>query len=140
MLETLQPAVEPGVATRALTWHVITCEYPPQSGGVSDYTILLAKGLAAHGDQVHIWCPSWPEKAPEIPGVQVHPSLGKFSPRDFWKAGRELDRFPEPRRLLIQWVPHGFGYQSMNLPFCLWLWGRSTRHQDQVEVMVHEPF
>lgn len=140
MLETLQPTVEPVTAQRAMSWHVITCEYPPQSGGVSDYTILVAKGLASLGDKVHIWCPALPDKAPEIRGVQVHAVLGKFSPRDLGNAGRELDRFPGPRHLLVQWVPHGFGYKSMNLPFCLWLWGRSKLHHDQVDVMVHEPF
>jgi len=140
MLQTLQPTVEPVTAQPARTWHVITCEYPPQSGGVSDYTILVAKGLASLGDEVHIWCPALPAKAPEIRGVQVHAVLGKFSPRDLRNAGRELDRLPGPRHLLVQWVPHGFGYKSMNLAFCLWLWGRSKLRHDQVDVMVHEPF
>jgi glycosyltransferase involved in cell wall biosynthesis len=140
MLETLLPTLEPSIARRVITWHVITCEYPPQSGGVSDYTILVAKGLSSMGDEVHIWCPALPDKAPEIQGVQVHAALGKFAPNDLRNTGRELDRFPGPRRLLVQWVPHGFGYKSMNLPFCLWLWGRSKYHHDQVDVMVHEPF
>ena len=30
-----------------MIWHIITPEYPPQLGGVSDYTQLIAKGLAA---------------------------------------------------------------------------------------------
>jgi hypothetical protein len=140
MLQTLQPAAKHAVTERAITWHVVTCEYPPQSGGVGDYTILVAKGLASLGDEVHIWCPALPGKAPEIRGVHVHTALGKFSLNDLRKAGRELNGFPGPRRLLVQWVPHGFGYRSMNLPFCLWLWGRSKRLGDQVDVMVHEPF
>src|SRR6185436_6115778 len=45
-----------------------------------------------------------------------------------------------PRRLLVQWVPHGYGYRSMNLPFCLWLWKRAKFSHDHVELMVHEPF
>jgi hypothetical protein len=55
-------------------------------------------------------------------------------------AGRELDRSPGPRRLLVQWVPHGFGYKSLNLPFCLWLWQRAHFRGDFVELMVHEPY
>ena len=39
----------------------------------------------------------------------------------------------------MQWVPHGFGYRSMNLGFCLWLRPRA-RSGDQVELMVHEPY
>ena len=30
-----------------------------------------------------------------------------------------------PRRLFVQWVPHGFGYKSLNMPFCLWVWRRA---------------
>jgi len=37
-------------------------------------------------------------------------------------------------------VPHGYGYRSMNLGFCWWLWTRARRHGDRVELMVHEPF
>jgi len=139
MLQTLQPGEETKAAQRGIAWHVITCEYPPQSGGVSDYTYLLAQGMASCGDEIHIWCPPGPGKAPEIQGVQVHADLGKFSLKDLRSAGRQLDRFPRPRRLLVQWVPHGFGYKSLNLPFCLWLWHRSAQRADRVDLMVHEP-
>jgi glycosyltransferase involved in cell wall biosynthesis len=123
----------------SMVWHVITCEYPPQSGGVSDYTYLVAKGLAAHGDQVHVWCPAVKDKAPEVPGVEVR-TLGRISIPDLRNVGRLLDALPSPRRILVQWVPHGFGYKSVNLPFCLWLWNRGARHGDTVDLMVHEPF
>jgi hypothetical protein len=51
-----------------------------------------------------------------------------------------LDRFPRPRRLLLQWVPHAFGFHSVNLPFSIWLWNRASTHRDEVEVMIHEPY
>jgi glycosyltransferase involved in cell wall biosynthesis len=124
--------------SRATPWHIITSEYPPQSGGVSDYTYLVAKGLASSGDEVHVWCPANAGKAPELPGVQVHPEFCGFTPSDLRRVGRELQRFPTPRRLLVQWVPHGFGYKSLNLGFCLWLWRRSLQG-DHLELMVHEP-
>jgi glycosyltransferase involved in cell wall biosynthesis len=41
--------------------------------------------------------------------------------------------------LLVQWVPHGYGYHSLNLPFCIWLWWRARRG-DHVEIMLHEAF
>jgi glycosyltransferase involved in cell wall biosynthesis len=50
-----------------------------------------------------------------------------------------LDEFPRPRRLLLQWVPHGYGYRSMNLGFCIWIWRRAVASRDEVEIMVHEP-
>ena len=129
-------------------WHLITSEYPPQAGGVSDYTQLVAKGLAAAGDAVHVWCPAvaldglQAEAAGGMngAGVSVHRELGRIAPADLRRVGRLLDGFSQPRRLLVQWVPHGYGYQSMNVPFCAWLWNRAARRGDVVEVMVHEPY
>ena len=121
------------------TWQIITCEYPPQTGGVSDYTYLVAKELARWKDDVHIWCPKAAGERPGIAGVTIHPA-GRFSPADLRALGRQLDTFPKPRRVLVQWVPHGFGYKSVNLFFCMWLWYRSARHRDAIELMVHEPF
>jgi glycosyltransferase involved in cell wall biosynthesis len=129
-------------------WHLITSEYPPQTGGVSDYTQMVAKGLAAAGDEVHVWCPHIESSAQDVAesnattpsGVFVHRELGSFKPADLRRAGHLLDQFSAPRRLLVQWVPHGYGYRSMNLPFCLWLRQRAARHRDTVEVMVHEPY
>lgn len=129
------------VQTR-VQWHLITPEYPPQFGGVSDYSSQVASGLAAHGDEVHVWCPNGhADSAIELTAerVTVHREFGAFSIADLRRVGRLLDRFPAPRRILVQWVPHGYGYRSMNLAFCWWLW-RRARAGDRIELMVHEPF
>lgn len=122
------------------SWHVITSEYPPQPGGVSDYTQLVAGGLAAAGDEVHVWCPSASGEAPHVDGVVVHQDFGDFSVSDLRRVDRLMDQFPGPRRLLVQWVPHGYGSRAMNLSFCWWLWRRAHRRGDRVEIIVHEPF
>ena len=130
-----------------MDWHIVTSEYPPQPGGVSDYTKLIAAGLAAAGDEVHVWCPG--DQRTEVreegqrvkgEGVTVHRELGRFAPADLRRAGKALDQFPAPRRLLVQGVPQGYGYRSINLPFCLWLWKRAKLKHDRIEIMVHEPF
>lgn len=128
-------------------WHIITCEYPPQPGGVSDYTKLVAKELAAAGDEVHVWCPpavnatALESCAPAKGGsVYVHRDCGDFKRRDLRLLHAALNQFESPRRLLVQWVPHGYGFRSMNLAFCWWLWRRARRSRDRVEVMIHEPF
>ena len=121
-------------------WHLITCEYPPQRGGVGDYTLLLAAGLADRGDEVHVWCPAFPLSAPVTVGVIVHRQFGAFSWKDLQRVGEELERFPKPRRLTVQWVPHGYGRKSMNVAFCWWLFERARRYGDEVELVVHEPF
>ena len=119
---------------------MITSEYPPQAGGVSDYTYWVAAGLAADGDEVHVWCPACPGTQPQTERVVLHRELGAVTPADLRRVGQGLDRSPSPRRLLVQWVPHGYGYRSMNLAFCWWLWHRSAHHGDRVEIMVHEPY
>lgn len=121
-------------------WHLITCEYPPQIGGVSDYTYLVGSGLAAAGHTVHVWCPPTEGSTPDAPGVTVHRELGRFTPSDLRRVGSLLDEFPAPRRLFVQWVPHGYGYRSLNLAFCLWLWKRARVNHDRLDLMVHEPY
>src|SRR5450432_3484576 len=106
------------------TWHMITPEYPPQLGGVSDYAAQVAAGLRAAGDEVRVWCHS------TLPGS----AFGKLRALE---AG--LGSSAAQQRLLVQWVPHGYGWSSMNVPFCLWLW-RRARRGDRVEVMVHEAY
>ncbi|PYS65273.1 MAG: hypothetical protein DMF74_04380 [Acidobacteria bacterium] len=126
-----------------MAWHLVTCEYPPQAGGVSDYTQLVAKGLALAGDEVHVWCPQLKggteTEINDQTDVFVHRELGSFSVADLRRVSGLLDRFDSPRRLLVQWVPHGYGYNSMNFQFCLWLWKRAARTRDRIDLMVHEP-
>lgn len=122
--------------------HIITPEYPPQPGGVSDYTRQVARGLAAEGEDVHVWCPGKPTSSAQASeaGVHVHRDLGAIARSDLAAVDAQLDRFPSPRRLLVQWVPHGYGHRSMNFPFCQWLLDRAKHNRDMVEIMVHEPF
>jgi len=120
--------------------HLITPEYPPQPGGVGDYTKLVAEGLAAAGEEIHVWCPFLRDQGNQQAGVSVHGALRGATPRGLRYLGEQLDRFPPPRRLLVQWVPHGYGYRSMNLPFCFWLWNRSRLYGDRIDIMAHEAF
>jgi glycosyltransferase involved in cell wall biosynthesis len=117
------------------TWHIITCEYPPQPGGVSDYTYLLADHLRAAGDATEVYAPAG-GSAEEL---HVHRTLGGFTTADLGRTAAALDQFPAPRRLLLQWVPHGYGRRAMNLEFCRWIASR-TQQGDLLYLMVHEPY
>ena len=120
----------------ATRWVLITGEYPPEPGGVSDYTRLVARGLAAAGDEVHVWAPaaSPSSSEPSDPGVSVHRLRGKFGRRDIEMLDSSLNRLAKPFRLFVQYVPHAFGRKGMNVPFCWWL----SRRAEPMWVMFHE--
>ncbi len=119
-------------------WHIITCEYPPQVGGVSDYAALLSQALRDEGQPVHVWAPGSEETSPTE--ANVHRVLGNFDYASLARTDELLDQRTSPRTLLVQWVPHGYGRRSMNLGFCRWLARRVRQHGDLLQVMVHEPF
>ena len=115
-------------------WHIISPEYPPQSGGVADYTRLVALGLAARGDHVHVWAPAVTGPGPAETSVDVHRLTGRFGPGTLATLGRGLDA-AGPGQILVQYVPQGFGMKGMNLPLCLWLF---ARRRAGTVIMFHE--
>jgi glycosyltransferase involved in cell wall biosynthesis len=120
-------------------WHLVTGEYPPRPGGVSDYTRIVAEGLADRGCDVHVWCPATPDAPPSHRGVTIHPVAGVWSNADLRRMTAEIEALPGPRRLVVQWVPHAFGRRSLNIAFCAWVRSRGRRG-DRVDLMVHEAF
>jgi glycosyltransferase involved in cell wall biosynthesis len=122
-------------ASARVHWQMLTGEYPPQPGGVSDYSRLVARGLADAGDRVTVWAP--PCDAPDevYPGVDVRRLPDNFGRRSRWILDDDLDRLPGPRRLFVQYVPHAFGCKAANVPFCLWL---RSRRRDSLWIMFHE--
>jgi len=117
-----------------MTWAFITGEYPPQRGGVSDYTQLVAAGLARNGEKVHVWAPQCASGADQEDGVTVHRLPGHYGVRALRQLDSDLKGLGVPRRLLVQYVPHAFGWKGMNVPFCFWLRSR----QEPVWTMFHE--
>lgn len=104
-----------------VVWHLISGEYPPQVGGISDHTRLLAQGLARAGDEVHVWTPAAPAEPPADPGVTVHRLPGGFGTRWLSELDAGLRRAERPFRILVQYTPHMYGWKAMNVPFCGWL-------------------
>ncbi|MFP2912707.1 glycosyltransferase, partial [Pyxidicoccus sp. 3LFB2] len=118
----------------APAWHVLTGEYPPQPGGVSDYTRQVALALVRAGQAVHVWAPGDAGTHVED-GVTVHRIPGLYTPVGLVKLTRGLDGCEGPRRLLLQYVPHAFGMKAMNVPFCAWF---AARSRDERWVFFHE--
>ena len=116
--------------------HVITCEYPPAMGGVSDHSRVLAEAAAAAGYDVHVWTRA---HAVVSNGVRVRSDLGDFSHAALMRAGAALDAWPAPRRMVVQWVPHGYGRRGLNVAFTQWIRQR-VRAGDRIDLIIHEPF
>ena len=122
------------------TWHLITGEYPPMPGGVADYTALVGAGLADAGCEVHVWTRGDADHAERPqPGLTVWRVAGHFGPRGLARLSANLNAFPRPRTILVQYVPHAYGYRAANLPFCLAMLARALR-RDDVRAMYHELF
>ena len=111
-------------------WCIITCEYPPMLGGVSDHTFLLARALVEAGDSVTVWMPPALAAPEPLSGVEVHvlPSLfGLRALRQLYRALREL---PHDTRVLVQYTPTGYGMRGMNVPFAVMLYSLRDRGLD----------
>jgi glycosyltransferase involved in cell wall biosynthesis len=114
------------------SWQIITGEYA--NGGVGDYTRRVAGALARAGDEVHVWTPRSADSATRASGVLVHSLPGHFGPRALLTLDHAVSAAPDSI-ILVQYVPHAFGFKAMNLPFCWWLLARRRR---RIWVMFHE--
>lgn len=138
-----------------MDWHIITGEYPPRPGGVSDYSAIVAAGLARTGRRVRVWtmddrdygtpADSAAETAVgefevrDDSAVLVRRLIGGWSRDDLRRLEAELDRTPAPRRLLIQYTPNSWGYKGMNFGFARFL-SRRAAAGDEIRLMIHEAF
>jgi hypothetical protein len=120
-------------------WHLITPEFPPMPGGVSEHSRVLTEAAVSRGLDVHVWTAAGGGAFVHGPSVEVHPSLGGFDAADIARTDALLEAFPRPRRIVLQWVPHGYGRRGMNVSFARWIAARA-RAGDEIDVMVHEPF
>lgn len=121
-------------------WILITGSYPPDQGGVADYTWVLAREFAQRGDRV--WVFTGPgEAGPSAPGVTVHRLKEHFTPFALRELERRIAEVPSPRRILVQYVPQPFGPRAgsrfRGLPMWVPMW-LSRRRGDPVWYVMHE--
>ena len=120
-----------------MIWHIVTGEYPPQPGGVSRYTQQVARALAAAGDDAVVWAPPAPSvrDGESDAGVTVRRLPDTFGRRSLRTIDAALDEERQPSRLLVQYVPHAFGWKGANVRFCRWV---ASRPRHTVWLMFHE--
>ena len=119
-----------------MRWHILTGEYPPASGGVGDYTSLLAQALADAGDTVDVWVGGAVQPAISVRRrVRALPDafgpLSRIALDEAWTAA--------PGIVLLQYVPNALGRRGTNLAFCRWLLAQRRAGRD-IRVMFHEPY
>ena len=124
-------------------WIFLTPSYPPDQGGIADYTWVLARELASRGDLVDIWTGPRPVNTQPLaaPGVSVFHLPAHFTPSSCRILEREIARIPGEKRILVQYVPQPLGprpgtrFKGFPLWFCYWL---RRQHTVPVWLMLHE--
>ena len=118
-----------------MNWFIITGEYPPQPGGVSDYTAQVANGLALAGDQVEVCAPKACASRANGGAIRVHELAGGFGLASLRELNARLSAGGVERQILVQYVPQAFGWRALNLPFCIWLY---SLRRKKISVVFHE--
>lgn len=116
---------------------LLTGEYPPQTGGVADYTAQLAERLS-ESRPLLVAAPDCPHRPAPPTAISFLPLPGGFGLQGLLTLERHLSHTVESKRLLLQYTPHAFGMKALNLPLCFWLTWRRWGCGDDVRVMFHE--
>jgi glycosyltransferase involved in cell wall biosynthesis len=121
------------MSAKARTFVLLTPEYPPDCGGIGDYVALLGARLADGGDRVRVFTRS-PSQRAHTPGVEVALLPDHFGAQTRRYLAHAWQTLPKDAVVLVQYVPQGFGWKGMNLPFARFLAGRTER----LWLMLHE--
>jgi len=124
-----------GIAPPSIEWAVVAPEFPPAPGGVSDYTALVAKGLASEGDAVRVFFPGSGELANRSGSPRLVPLERGLGLAGLALVLKQLVELPRDARVLLQYAPHAFGYKGLNFPFVKLL---SSFTRNPLDVMFHE--
>ncbi|MHB8734019.1 MAG: glycosyltransferase [Terriglobales bacterium] len=118
-----------------LRWTLVSGEYPGEApcGGVGAYTAALAAALGACGDAVEVFSDGRHGALDPLLCGEVR-ALPGWGLRGLWRLHRSLRRRP-PGVLLIEYVPHAFGWKAMNVAFAAWVRWQAPA---PVWIMFHE--
>ena len=109
-----------------MNWVFITGAYPPDRGGLADYTAVLARELVRQGDCVTVVTGPL-ESVPSTDGVRVLTLSDHFARRGLAELDAFLSTVPSPRRMFVQYVPQALGprrssrFKGLPLTFTWWL-------------------
>jgi len=114
---------------------LVTGEYPPDQGGVGDFTRELARALAALGHEVHVLT-SAPRLTPYAPRntVVVHRSISGWG----WRSWRDIIRLDEALRFDVLNVQYQAAAYRMHPAINLLPWRLRWRGRPPVVVTFHD--
>lgn len=118
-----------------MNWIFLTGEYPPDRGGVSAYTKTLEDQFVEEGHAVWVWSRSSTGDSSESPDLRLVRRPGNYRALGLLRLLRWLKRVPEPKIILLQYVPQAFGFKGLNLLFAMWV---ALLQRQTVWVMFHE--
>jgi glycosyltransferase involved in cell wall biosynthesis len=72
---------------------ILTNEFYPRTGGIATYSLELARAMSAHGREIVVSCPDFPDPKPDYPfALEPFASRGTQDPDDLWRITRVLRR------------------------------------------------
>lgn len=126
-----------------MNWVLITGAYPPDKGGLADYTSVLARELVRQGETVTVVTgPLATTAAPASADLRLVTLSDHFGWRGLADLNVLLAAVPAPRRMFVQYVPQPFGprrssrFRGLPLTFTWWL--RTQRPDLPIWTMLHE--
>jgi hypothetical protein len=121
-------------AQPAMKWHIEGSIHPNREASATIPTY-----WRGHWRKQEIMCTFWTctddSTIPQIERVEVHRLGGNFGVRWLTRLHRGLRRYPDPCTVLIQYVPHMYGWKAMNIAFCACL---AIQRKYNTWVMFHE--
>ncbi len=92
---------------------LISRDYPPLRGGVSDHTFHLAEALSEQGQDVHVLTSMDCSINGHARGqVSVHPAIKKWRLRSIPAILRSIDGI-SPEKIVLQYVPNMYSHYAM---------------------------
>lgn len=119
---------------------ILCPHFPPEAGGVSDYTAKMAGQIAKTGRSVAVWTAvTQPEATPGVELFSVPASAHSWTTTDFERIEKGLLSWA-PSLLLVQYTPYMYGPKSWGLHPALskWMAGLRKRIGCPVAMTVHE--
>jgi len=113
---------------------LITGEYPPDQGGVGDFTRELGRALAALGHDIHVITTQAPVSNSQSPEMQVHRVVGDWG----WRCWRDIIHLDDELGFDVLNIQYQAAAYQMHPAINLFPWRSRRRGKPPVVVTFHD--